>query len=39
MINFNTIRVIPFYREGDEWPIWFEKFLSTAKKHGSKDYC
>jgi hypothetical protein len=37
MTNFNTIRVIPFCRKGDEWPIWCEKFLAKTKRCGFKD--
>jgi hypothetical protein len=37
MIDFSTIRVIPFCGKGDEWPIWSEKFLAKAKRYGFKD--
>jgi hypothetical protein len=37
MTDLNTIRVIPFCRKADEWPIWSEKFLSKAKRYGLKD--
>jgi hypothetical protein len=29
--------VIPFCGNGDEWPIWSEKFLAKAKRYGFKD--
>jgi hypothetical protein len=31
MIDFNTIRVIPFYGKSEEWPIWSEKFIAKAR--------
>jgi hypothetical protein len=37
MTDLNTIRVIPFYRKADEWPIWNEKFMAKAKRYGFKD--
>ena len=37
MTDLNTIRVIPFCGKADEWPIWSEKFLSKARRHGLKD--
>ena len=37
MTDLNTIRVIPFCGKVDEWPIWYEKFLSKAKRFGFKD--
>jgi gag-polypeptide of LTR copia-type/Zinc knuckle len=37
MTDLSTIRVIPFCGNGDEWPIWSEKFLAKAKRYGFKD--
>jgi hypothetical protein len=37
MTDLTTIRVIPFSRKVDEWPIWSEKILSKAKRYGFKD--
>ena len=39
MTDSNTIRVIPFWRKGNEWPIWSDKFLSKTKRHRFKDLC
>jgi hypothetical protein len=38
MTDLNTVRVIPFCRKVDEWPIWCEKFLSKAKRFGFKNF-
>jgi hypothetical protein len=37
MTDLTSIRVIPFSRNVDEWPIWSEKVLSKAKRYGFKD--
>jgi hypothetical protein len=37
MTDLSTIRVIPFCRKADEWPIWNEKFMAKAKRYGFKD--
>jgi hypothetical protein len=37
MTNLNTLRVIPFCRKVDEWPIWSEKFLAKFRRYGFKD--
>jgi hypothetical protein len=37
MTDLTSIRLIPFCRKVDEWPIWSEKVLSKAKRYGFKD--
>jgi hypothetical protein len=37
MTDLITIRVIPFYGKGEEWPTWSEKFLAKARCYGFKD--
>jgi hypothetical protein len=37
MTDLNTIRVIPFCRKADEWPIWNKKFMAKAKRYRCKD--
>jgi hypothetical protein len=37
MTDLNTIRVIPFCGNADEWPICNEKFMAKAKRYGFKD--
>jgi hypothetical protein len=36
LTDLNTIKVIPFYRKVDEWPIWIERFLAMSRSFGFK---
>jgi gag-polypeptide of LTR copia-type len=37
MTDISTIRVIPFYGKGEEWPTWSKKFLTKSRSYGFKD--